>query len=152
MNILEFSDDDAILTFDGEFDFLSNFYPSVVSFEGFIFHTVEHAYQAAKNPSTPNLRRFATEIIGPGAAKRVGRTIDKRADWHDVKVQVMADLLEQKFKDPNLQRRLMKTGNRVIEEGNDWGDTFWGVCPPGSGNGKNHLGRLLMQVREQLLQ
>ena len=41
----------------------------------------------------------------------------------------------------------MATGNAVLVEKNDWGDTFWGVC---SGKGENYLGRLLMQVRKEI--
>ena len=41
------------------------------------------------------------------------------------------------------------TGNLVLEEGNGWHDTFWGVDLK-TGEGENHLGRILMQVREEL--
>ena len=38
-------------------------------------------------------------------------------------------------------------GEEYLEEGNTWHDTYWGVC---NGKGKNKLGKILMQVREEL--
>ena len=60
----------------------------------------------------------------------------------------MYELLKQKYK-PNtiLANKLICTGNSVIIEGNNWGDTFWGVC---NGVGENQLGLLLMRIREEL--
>ena len=46
-----------------------------------------------------------------------------------------------------LKRRLLETGNALLIEGNDWGDTYWGVC---NGRGKNKLGKILMRVRTEL--
>lgn len=70
-----------------------------------------------------------------------------RSDWEEVKLGVMEGLLREKFSDPELRRKLLATGERELVEGNDWGDSFWGVC---AGRGKNHLGRLLMKLREEL--
>jgi len=60
----------------------------------------------------------------------------------------MFDLLCQKFyNDPRLKELLRATGDAELVEGNWWGDTFFGVC---KGTGENHLGKMLMQVREQI--
>lgn len=150
MSIIEFEGGEPILAFEGEFAFLSNFHPSVVAYKGFVFPTVEHAYQAAKNPSTENLRTFAVEIQTPGQAKKSGRLETVREDWEQVKVGVMHQLLQEKFKIPELREKLLATGNRWLEEGNWWGDRFWGVSPVGSGQGRNKLGELLMMVRASL--
>ncbi len=150
MSLLEYAGGEPILSFEGEFAFLSNFYPSVVPYEGFVFKTVEHAYQAAKNPTIDNLRKFAIELETPGQAKRSGRLGNVRADWEQVKVGIMHQLLQEKFKIPELREKLLATGDRLLEEGNWWGDKFWGVSPVGSGNGKNALGKLLMQIRAEL--
>ena len=42
---------------------------------------------------------------------------------------------------------LLATGDAKIVEGNTWGDVFWGVC---NGVGENHLGEILMKVRQDL--
>jgi len=71
-----------------------------------------------------------------------------RNDWEEVKVSVMRDLIRQKFKPGSeLSDRLLDTGDWLLEEGNTWGDTFWGVC---DGVGENWLGRLLMERRGEL--
>ncbi len=45
---------------------------------------------------------------------------------------------------------LVATGQEELVEGNDWEDRFWGVDPPGSNNGENNLGKILMRVRNEL--
>jgi predicted NAD-dependent protein-ADP-ribosyltransferase YbiA (DUF1768 family) len=58
-------------------------------------------------------------------------------------------LLRQKFTDPGLRARLLATGTALLREGNWWRDTFWGVDQR-TGAGQNHLGRLLMEIRDEL--
>jgi ribA/ribD-fused uncharacterized protein len=81
-------------------------------------------------------------------AKRVGAEIDLRSDWSDVKLAIMLDLVRQKFTaHSHLRRKLLATGDRQLIEVNGWGDQFWGVS---RGSGYNHLGRILMRVRDEL--
>jgi len=63
----------------------------------------------------------------------------------------MEELLFIKFggKEPLLTRALIATGDTELIEGNDWEDTFWGVC---NGMGENNLGKLLMKVRQSLFE
>ena len=63
---------------------------------------------------------------------------------------VLNDLIAQ-IENEELRRLLLSTGDRVLIEGNTWNDTFWGVSLK-SGNGQNHLGKILMRVRERLKQ
>ena len=132
--------------FQGENRFLSNFYPSRVEFDGVVYPTVEHAYQAAKTLD-PELRKKVRDAVKPGAAKRLGRGVALRADWETVKCRVMFTLLRWKFHHQPLRGRLLATGDAELVEGNRWGDTYWGVC---GGKGENRLGKLLMQVRKEL--
>ena len=60
----------------------------------------------------------------------------------------MEDLLRQKFTAPELRRRLRLTHPYPLVELNTWNDVFWGVC---KGQGENHLGRLLMTIRDNIL-
>lgn len=135
----------SITSFDGPYLFLSNFYPVVVKLGGWEFPTVENAYQAAK--AAPNLRIGFTGVT-PRVAKSMGRSIELPADWEHRKVDVMRDLLEQKFAIGSaLADRLLATREATLIENNWWGDTFWGVC---KGVGRNELGQLLMLRRSQL--
>jgi predicted NAD-dependent protein-ADP-ribosyltransferase YbiA (DUF1768 family) len=59
--------------------------------------------------------------------------------------------VREKFtRNPDIASLLVATGDEELVEGNNWGDTFWGVCPPGSDNGQNWLGRILTDQREDL--
>ena len=78
-----------------------------------------------------------------------GREITMRADWDDIRVNVMRQLLEQKFAlGSQCAHMLCLTEDHHIEETNTWGDTFWGVC---RGEGLNVLGEMLMEIRADLL-
>ena len=137
----------SIVRFAGKYRFLSNFYSSEVEYEGEVWPTVEHAYQAAKN-SDPEYRKWMREAETPAAAKKLGANTQLRKDWEDVKVAIMADLVSQKFnKHPDLTKALLSTEDAHLIEGNNWGDRFWGVC---NGTGENWLGKILMNVRRDL--
>ncbi|HDZ27840.1 MAG TPA: NADAR family protein [Candidatus Aminicenantes bacterium] len=137
----------AITSFQGEYRWLSNFWPVKVELEGIIYPTVEHAYQASKTWDAlerEGIRRCST----PGKAKRLGRSVSLSPDWMEVKLVVMKALVLYKFgNDRSLKAKLLATGETDLIEGNPWGDTFWGVC---DGVGENHLGRILMEVRNLL--
>lgn len=131
--------------FRGEYRFLSNFWPAQVQFEGITYPTVENAYQAAKTLDPDE--RMVIRDVTPGMAKKMGGLLEIRGDWESLRLSVMLELLRRKFQVEPLKSQLLRTGDRELIEGNDWGDRFWGVC---SGTGENHLGKLLMQVRSNL--
>lgn len=131
--------------FAGEFRFLSNFYPCTIEYEDSLYGSVEHAYQAAKT-LYPEERHTILMAPTPGYAKRLGRQVRLRVDWEQVKLDVMLELLRRKFAKEPLKGKLLATGDARLVEGNTWGDRFWGVS---YGYGLNHLGNLLMRVRDE---
>ena len=135
-----------IESFSGPYRFLSNFFRATngVIFDGQEYPTVEHAYQAAKCAIPTDRLRFITGT--PTEAKRLGRIVLLREDWESVKESFMLDFLRQKFLGTDLTANLLATGDAELIEGNYWRDKYWGVC---NGEGKNRLGILLMQVREE---
>jgi ribA/ribD-fused uncharacterized protein len=133
--------------FDGKYRFLSNFSPAQVEFEGLTYPSVEHAYQSAKTTELEIRKHFADSQISAGFAKKMGKCIELRPDWNEVKDSVMETLLRKKFNPPNLRTMLLSTGSESLVEGNTWGDTYWGVC---RGVGQNKLGILLEKIREEL--
>lgn len=136
-----------ISEFRGKHRWLSNFWPAQVTLDGVEYPSTEHAYQAAKTVDL-QAREQIRSSASPGDAKRASRKLLLRPDWEEIKVQTMLDLLRQKFKhDTELGRKLLETGHVELVEGNTWGDRFWGVC---KGEGLNTLGKLLMQVREEI--
>lgn len=136
----------GVYGFFGPFRFLSNFHFVDVEYDGVIYRTTEHAYQAAKT-----LDLTAREIIRqqerPREARRLGQEVVFRPDWEQIKLNVMMELTIQKYAKDPLRSMLLDTGDLYLEETNTWGDVYWGVC---GGKGQNNLGKILMEVREHL--
>lgn len=140
-------DNKPILGFDGPYRFLSNFWYAEVEFEGKVYPGTEWAYQAAKTLDE-NEREQIRLAEKPGLAKKLGKKVTLRPDFSDIKLEIMYQLVKQKFeKHPKLKEKLLATGNSHLEECNTWSDTVWGTC---NGIGDNHLGKILMRVREEL--
>ncbi len=138
----------TIDSFHGRWRFLSNFHPAPIVFEGIQYATTEHAYQAAKALDHKQ-KLYVASMPTPGKAKRAGRNVDIREDWEDIKIDVMRACLRLKFmQGTQLANLLAQTAPAQLVEGNSWGDTFWGQC---EGKGENHLGKLLMERRQELL-
>ena len=133
-----------ILGFNGEYRFLSNFWYCEVVFEDQKYRSVEHAYVAAKTLHL-NLRKRIQKVNNVGEVKHIGRNLQLRPDWEDIKLEVMANLVYQKFLEEPLRSQLLATEDAYLEETNRWGDTYWGVC---KGVGENMLGKILMMVRD----
>lgn len=133
--------------FRNENSFLSNFYPAKVEFDGIIYPTSEHAFQAQKSIDI-QMRRTISEEETPGKAKRRGKKIRLRKGWKDIRLYIMREIIIAKFtQNRDLKTKLLATGNEELVEGNKWNDTFWGIC---NGIGENHLGKILMEVRYEL--
>jgi ribA/ribD-fused uncharacterized protein len=137
----------AITEFRGAYTRLSNYAICSVWFDGHIYNSVEHAYQAAKSLDEDE-RRAIRHLPTANQAKKAGRRVTIRPDWEAVKVEIMRGLLREKFAQEPDRTVLLGTGRRELVEGNWWGDRFWGQSP--LGNGENWLGRLLMEIREEL--
>lgn len=138
--------------------FLSNFYPHKkdgskypldvrVLYNGIVFDCVENAYQASKFTDKKSQERFA--CMSPYETKDFWLFHDiENKDFESQKLKIMEDLVFQKFSNSNeLRKMLLKTGDAILEEGNNWGDTFWGICDD---VGQNNLGKILMRVRNKL--
>lgn len=134
-------------SFSGDYRFLSNFYPCIVELDWEIYPSVEHAYQAAKTLNIED-RKTIQNSTSAKIAKKLGKYVSIREDWEDVKLEIMANLVWQKFsKDFDLKDKLLSTHGYELIEGNRWNDTYWGVC---NGFGQNNLGKLLMAIRHEL--
>ena len=143
--------------FEGRYAFLSNFYPCTIEYQGIFYPSVEHMYVAMKVNNqqlingmyyTPNdFREMISKIKTAGEAKRIGRKVKLRTGWEDTKLKVMNWAVREKFKDEKLSELLLSTGDEELVESNWWGDVFYGVC---NGIGENHLGKILMKVREEI--
>ena len=132
--------------FKGEYRFLSNFFLCPAMFEGVIYPSSENAFQAAKTLSDKKRKIFQTSA--PSESKRLGRKLELRPDWNDVKDYIMYEICLDKFlRNDTLYTALLLTGDNELIEGNTWDDTYWGTV---NGNGKNKLGQILMHIRATL--
>lgn len=133
-----------IKEFRGKYYFLSNFFPSKIELSIFIFDNGEAAFQSFKNLR----KQFEFVGLDPSRAKAKGRKIQLRNDWEIIKDDIMYQVVKAKFaQNQELKEKLIATGDEYLEEGNTWGDIYWGTC---HGIGKNMLGKILMRVREEL--
>lgn len=137
---------DKINSFKNEYYFLSNFYSIPVTYNGLTYQNSEAAFQAQKCLTDEEKVRFTT--MNPSEAKRAGRRVSLRPDWEEIKVNEMSNIVYAKFtQNSELKQKLIQTGDAYLEEGNTWGDRIWGTV---NGNGKNLLGKILMETRDKL--
>lgn len=137
----------VIDNFDGQYEFLSNFYKSPFVFTGIKFFSVEHAFQCYKTIKNEDFN-YVYESRNSYEAKKRGKSIKLREDWESVKILIMEKLVFSKFnQNYEIYDKLIKTYPKILIEGNTWGDRFWGIC---NHSGENMLGRILMKIRDEL--
>lgn len=157
--------DHIMWIFDGPFRLIDNFAPTPVVVDighgETHYRTSEHAFAAAKADTVKGHNLIASKG-SPGAAKAAGRACLIRPDWEDKKWEVMWRVLLAKFdQNPDALAVLKATGDRLIYEGNYWDDRQWGVTqaaqrldgyypsPKTTWIGRNGLGQMLMEIRQQ---
>lgn len=139
-----------ITKFRGDHFFLSNMFPCEINYNGNVFGSSEAAYMSRKNNSKSWLST-CINTKNPILVKTMSHSIYIIKKWPEIKLQVMSDILRIKFSIPELQAKLFETGDEEIYEGNTWNDRYWGVDHL-TLQGENHLGKLLMNIREQIKQ
>jgi len=143
---------EEIRGFQKDFRWLSNFYPiDPFEYDGISYSSVETFYVAMKTLEKSE-REFISKLE-PNKAKRYGSTYHNknfvlREDWDSIKLDVMEFGLRRKFSQEKFKNLLLLTRDIYIEETNNWGDVFWGCLP--SGEGSNHLGKIIMRIRQEL--
>lgn len=133
--------------FRGDYYFLSNFANYPVRYDGHLWPSSEHAYQAAK--TTDGDEKTTVQLAKtPGKAKAAGKKVTMRPGWDRIKDDIMLQIVRAKFmQNRKIEIKLLRTKDAELVEGNWWGDDYWGVF---EGNGQNKLGKILMKVREEL--
>lgn len=127
----------------------SNFAPYPIELKGKVWPTSEHYFQAQKFAGTEH-EEAIRRVKSPTVAARMGRDRKKplRPDWEAVKDGVMRTAVRAKFRQhPELRELLLATGDATIVEHTER-DAYWG--DGGDGSGRNMLGRILMEVRDEL--
>lgn len=133
-----------------KFKEFSNLFPSKITIDGKVYPSVEHYFQAMKFPNNPDYQEQIVAAKTGAAAKKLGATqvIPLRADWEQVKEEIMKKALKAKYtQNEGLKKLLLSTGTAVLQEASPT-DVYWGVGK--SGKGKNRMGVLLMEVRAEI--
>ena len=123
---------------------------------GISIRTSEALYQACRFPHIPEAQREIIAERSPMTAKMRSKPwrSETRPDWMDVRVRVMRWALRVKLTQnwDLFSTELLETGDRDIVEKKTKRADFWGakVEEDGSFYGKNVLGRLLMELRDQV--
>lgn len=137
--------------FRGKYYFLSNFYLTPVMYKELWYPSSEHAYMSAKCADPVWKSYCCNPNVSPSDVKRESAHVKLIDNWNIVKFNVMEEVLRAKFENHELKELLLATGNENLQEGNYWDDKCWGVDLKVSPNvGENHLGRLLMKIRDEL--
>jgi len=157
--------------FSGEYSFLSNFYKRAIPYKNKWFPTSEHAYQSEKTENIfyiiqltvqEEINKFYTILnneLTPGQAKRMYsiKNLNKlgilKKFWFDTNLKVMENINYIKFTYfLDLKEKLLQTDDSILIEGNYWGDKFYGMIKneKGKWEGENHLGKILMKIREKI--
>jgi ribA/ribD-fused uncharacterized protein len=134
----------------GKYGFLSNLFKCPIHYDDREFTCSEMAYQFGK-PIRLEVSEWLVSAPAPhlcAAAAHALLSFDIAPDWNKIKVDRMRDILKEKFtQHKDLQKMLLDTGNAILIEESTI-DAFWGIGK--KGNGKNMLGVLLMEVRDDI--
>lgn len=130
-----------------EYGWLSNFWRAKQHINDVYYKTNEHYYQSQKAKMIAEWNWIAN-APSPFLAMIAGRALRKgkelKDDWEEIKVDIMLKGLRAKFsQNHELKEKLLATGDVIIHEDSP-NDMFWGK------KGKDMLGKLLMQVRDEL--
>ena len=133
-----------------EFKELSNMYASPFQMDGKTWPSVEHYFQAQKFPSDPAYQEEIRKAKSGLKAKSLGQSQEHpiRPDWNTYRLEAMEKAVQAKFtQNEAMKKLLLSTGTRELQEASPT-DSFWGVGK--SGKGENHLGKILMKLRNSM--
>lgn len=140
-----------ILTFTTpEHRWLSNMTYVNIQYDGVIYPSTENFYQAMKYKEK-TVRKHISKLR-PHEAKKFSKENSMTSQvFEEKKLQIMEYAQKQKYSQEPFKSKLLATGDVLLEEGNWWGDKFWGVDIK-TRQGENHLGKIIMKIRDQLKQ
>ena len=143
-------------SFSGDLEFLSNMHKIPIYFneskyDNFqpdfkVYPSSENLYQALKCKYIKDRELF--QNVDPYKSKRIGKTVEIRYDWDNVRLEAMKLAIDLKFKNIELAEKLIDLPDDKIIEFNNWGDRFFGIC---NGEGLDHLGKILRAKKQQII-
>lgn len=128
---------------------LSNFHESKIKYKNKTYKSAEHLYQSLKCVK-PSDKVKICDAATPKEARIRSRFVETHNLDEKKKFMLMYKILQMKFAKPKMYGRLMYWNEFNLIYLNYWHDTFWGVCACSTHKrtGQNHLGRILMHIRD----
>jgi len=138
-----------IFFYEHEFYVFSNYSSFMLEWKGKLYPTSEHAYHSEKFEDENIKEQIRNTRSAHDSQVFANKNKDKRRkDWDDVKLGIMKEILKAKVSQhPYVMKKLIESGSKELIE-DSWRDDFWGWGP--SKDGENHLGKLWMEVRDEL--
>lgn len=131
----------------GRHQILSNFFLDKLIIKGVTFNSAEQAYQF-KKAQFHGRQDLAIKILrtrSPFQIKKIANGIIQCQAWHEVKTEIMQEILNEKAKQCSTFRKsLVKTGSKKLIH-NVESDSFWGCGD--NFLGQNVQGMLLEELR-----
>lgn len=154
---------DNFVFFWGKQDIYSNFYFAPFKHQDKLFKWSEQAvmYRKAKHFGAMNIAGKILMATSPDQCKKLGRSRDipfVQEEWEKVREQIYKEVLVDKFSNPHMKHKLLSTGEKTLVEASPF-DEIWGIKlahdhpdaeNPKKWRGLNLLGKVLMEVREEL--
>lgn len=138
---------DVINQFKGEYDFLGNRFGCRFVWQELQYSNAEAAFQSSKCVDESERKVYAGCSADKAALK--GKDMLPFPGWEDARLDIMESILRAKFEqNPALMKKLTDTGARILINGNNKQETYWGVDLY-SWQGENHLGKILMNIRNK---
>ena len=154
---------DDILTFTTpEHRWLSNMTYVDILYDGVIYPSTENFYQAMKYSKDHFIQlegwKFSISVrshiaynLKPNESKKYSKENPlTNHKFEQKKLEIMESAQRQKYSKEPFKSKLIATGDALLEEGNWWGDKFWGVDIK-TRDGENHLGKIIMKIRDELI-
>ena len=141
---------DPVFFYPKEFYVFDNFSSFQVEYDGYLWATSEHAYQAKKfKDSSSEVYEKIKHARSAHDAQKIANEnkSTQNPDWDNVKKDTMKEILRRKINQhPYVLKKLLQTGPREIIE-DSWRDATWGW---GSNkDGQNLLGTIWMELRDE---
>ena len=142
---------DVIGFYPREFYCFDNFSSFKVKYDGYLYSSVEEAYQALGfKESAPDIYQEIINCYSAHEAQKIAyaNKDKRRKDWDEIKVGIMEELLRCKIEqNPYVKKKLLETKDYTIVEDSPK-DSFWGWGEDRNGN--NQLGKLWMKIRDEI--
>lgn len=124
-----------------------------LTYEGVVYPSVENAFQVSRFDNA-SLRERYRYMTPHQAAYNGVRSTQTTENWIYIKYDIMYNILKTKYSDPEMRKRLLDTGNENIvitclNHDHEWYSCRCSKC---KGYGRNILGKLLMELRNELQQ